>query len=372
MAQIVYQTAFIGDLLLSIPLILQLRKGHPGDPIHLVCRKGFGSFFSELSLVERVFEVDKSEGTESYRRLLKDLSAERYARVWCVHESIRSALVVRRINAQKRVGFSHWWNSGFFDLRVKRPLQLPEVLRQLTLLASDDQDLAAKMADLKQYENPTELSSWDSTETPSIPIWASMDLMDKGILDLAAREKVAAEAQYQRRQLDLERRDYVVIAPGSVWPTKRWTLAGYSDLVKELTRKNFGVVLTGSKQERDLCEQIALAEPSVKNWAGRTSLFSTFAIMTQSSFFVGNDSGASHLAVCASIPVVTQFGPTTLKLGYRPWSDRAQVVQENLKCRPCGKHGARVCPLGTHECMERIKSQHVLMAIDRMGLIKGP
>ncbi|MBK9040008.1 MAG: glycosyltransferase family 9 protein [Bdellovibrionales bacterium] len=370
MAQIVYQTAFIGDLLLSIPLILQLRKRHPGAPIHLVCRKGFGSFFSELSLVERVFEVDKNEGNDSYRRLLKDLSSERYDCVWCVHESIRSALVVRRIKAQKRVGFSHWWNSGFFDLRVKRPLQLPEVLRQLALLASLDQDLAAKMADLKQYENPTALSSWDSTQTPAIPIWASMDLMEKGILGLAARDKIAAEARSQRSQLGLESQNYVVMAPGSVWPTKRWTLAGYSELVKELTRRNFGVVLTGSKQERDLCEQIALAEPSVKNWAGRTSLWSTFALMTQSSFFVGNDSGASHLAVCASIPVIAQFGPTTLKLGYRPWSDRAQVVQENLKCRPCGKHGARVCPLGTHECMERIKSQHVLMAIERMGLIK--
>lgn len=370
MAQLVYQTAFIGDLLLSIPLILHLRKRNPEEPIHLVCRKGFGSFFSELSLVDRVFEVDKDEGNNSYRRLLKDLSSEGYDRVWCVHESIRSALVVRRINAQKRVGFSHWWNFGFFDLRAKRPLQLPEVLRQLTLLASDDQDLALQMADLKQFDNPTALSSWDSTQTPAIPIWTSMDLMGKGVLGLAARDKVAAEARSQRGQLGLDSQTYVVIAPGSVWPTKRWTLAGYSDLVKELTRKNFGVVLTGSKQERDLCEQIALAAPSAKNWAGRTSLFSTFALMTQSAFFVGNDSGASHLAVCASIPVVVQFGPTTLKLGYRPWSDRAQVVQEDLKCRPCGKHGARVCPLGTHECMERIKSQHVLMAIKKMGLIK--
>jgi heptosyltransferase II len=66
------------------------------------------------------------------------------------------------------------------------------------------------------------------------------------------------------------------------------------------------------------------------------------------------------------IPTVAVFGPTTLDLGYRPWQNRALVVQKDLECRPCGKHGAAKCPLGTHACMKTVRPPDVLTAIDRL------
>jgi len=73
-----------------------------------------------------------------------------------------------------------------------------------------------------------------------------------------------------------------------------------------------------------------------------------------------------HLGSTAGTPTVSIFGPTILEFGYRPWNARAEIVQIDLSCRPCGKHGAKKCPLGTHACMKGISSRVVITAADRL------
>jgi heptosyltransferase-2 len=70
------------------------------------------------------------------------------------------------------------------------------------------------------------------------------------------------------------------------------------------------------------------------------------------------------LAALVSAPTVGIFGPTILEFGFRPWNSNAIVVEthKQLTCRPCGKHGPQVCPVGTHECMESINVETVWKA----------
>ena len=69
------------------------------------------------------------------------------------------------------------------------------------------------------------------------------------------------------------------------------------------------------------------------------------------------------MAASVNTAVVVIFGPTTLELGFRPWSNNSKIVQNsNLNCRPCGKHGHQVCPLGHHHCMINIKADSVIKA----------
>lgn len=342
----------------------QLRKEFSGEELHLVCRKGLGSFFKQLGLVDIVFEVEKGKGSSPYRVLLRELSDFKYQRLWCPHESVRSALVTRQIKAKKRIGYYHWWNSGFFNQRSKRPMHLPEALRLMSLLAGLRGDFDQFLDKAKNLSNPQVLESWNSNSSQGLPDWASMDLMKAGVLSLDCREKLFDEARIQRENLGWQNKRIVILAPGSNWPTKRWSLESYMKVARSLVDQGFGVVLMGNQAEREICQYISESVPETKNWAGLTELWSSFCLMTQAEIFVGNDSGATHLAVCASLPVIALFGPTTLSLGYRPWSDRTLVVQRKLNCRPCGKHGALVCPIQTHDCMNKIEPEEVIVAIN--------
>lgn len=368
MAQLFYQTAFIGDLLLSIPLILELRRRDSENEFHLVCRKGYGGFFRRLGIVDQVFEIDKSKGGESYRHLRKQLRIHSYERVWCPHESIRSALAIRSIQSPQKIGFSHWWNAWIFDQRVRRPMNKPEALRQLSLLGALDKGFSQEIEKWQELNNPTEMNFWRPTHVQKIPQWASMNLMRSGILSSRVHHELEQELQQQMARLELDGRGYVMMAPGSIWPTKRWSSSRYVEVAESLIAQGFEVVLTGSADERDLCATIQKDVPQAKNGAGQSDLWGSFALLKGAQMFIGNDSGASHLATCAGRPVVAQFGPTTLALGYRPWSDQVRVVQHDLPCRPCGKHGSRRCPLGTHACMNQIQSQEVLQAIRELQI----
>ena len=120
--------------------------------------------------------------------------------------------------------------------------------------------------------------------------------------------------------------------------------------------------LIGSKDEVEVCQYIKRDVPEAQNLAGRTTISELIKLMQQSHALIGNDSGAIHMAAAAGLPTVAIFGPTTLSLGYRPWSDNAVVVQKSLDCRPCSAHGTRNCPLKTHACMLEINSSEVINA----------
>lgn len=339
---------------------MRIQQKFPDEPLHLVCRHGFGSFFEKAGLVQKAFEVQKGEGRSPYKELVTHLRKTEYDKVWCPHQSVRTALVMRQIRARERVGFYTSWNVWAFEKRVRREMSWPDALRQLSLLSHHDSVLAEELSQLSGIENPSSQQPWQSRESGEIPDWCSMSLLAKGKM---SQDAVSLLDRTRRKILEdhkLIDREFAILAPGSVWPTKRWTVEGYSKVAEDLIKKGWSVVLTGSPGEVDICGSVARQTSGVVDLAGKTSLFETFALMSAGRILISNDSGAAHLASCAELPTIALFGPTTLSLGYRPWQNQAVVMQKELPCRPCGKHGAMKCPIGTHECMTTITADEVL------------
>lgn len=288
-------------------------------------------------------------------------------RYWiCPHESFRTALITRKIKAQKKIGFSNWWNKPVFDTRVMRPVQLPEVLRILSLLTPLDKNLSDrlknKLAD-KKYYNETirhRIQKW--------PYAIAHDLS----LHVEPQPELARAAILKWRLM----RPYAVIAPSSQWATKRWTDDGFIHLIRLLAERGLNVYLVGTKLESDHCHQIEKAAAAyaqrveVRSLAGQTDLLDLHTVLSMAEIVISNDSGPMHMAAAAGRPIVAIFGPTTLSLGYRPWSDVSSVVQIDLSCRPCGKHGHNQCPIHTHDCMKKITATQVIQAVDH--LLKRP
>jgi heptosyltransferase-2 len=335
------QTAFLGDLLLAIPLMNSIRLAWPEHPLHLVCRKGVGDLFLRLHLVDQIFEVKKGD-SQSYQDVLSHLQEQSYEVLLCPHQSLRSSRLAKKIHASLKIGFYSWWNFLVFGQRIKKDLSLPEALRQLSLLTAGPTPIAQELK--------KKISSY-ARDTAVIPDWAHMSVAEK--IDRKDAAKIL--------EVHAVSGPYVTLFPGSVWATKQWTKNGFIEAGRELQKQGYRILVLGGPGEEQLGGEVAGAIPSAVNLVAQTRLHETLAILSQAELVISNDSAGQHLAAAADVPTVSIFGPTTLNLGFRPWNRRARVVERvGLACRPCGKHGHQVCPIGTHECMKSISSQEVL------------
>lgn len=329
------QTAFLGDLLLAVPLIKNLKLMFPNAEISLVCRQGFVSFIESLKLVDHCYGIEK-KNKETYQKIL-DQEVE-YDYLICPHQSFTTAVFSRRFKAKRRLGFKKWWNFFAFDQRLEKNMKLPDPLRQLSLITLFDASWADRF---KPYEDMDRGYQSGQLLSP-VPEFASPLI----------NEQVNAQVDRQK----------IILFPGSVWATKQWTESGFADLGKKLSKLGYSLEWLGSKEEKELCERLASAAGG-KSFAGELTLSQSFARLSSAVLAVCNDSGSQHMAALLGTPTVSVFGPTVLSIGYRPWNSKAIIVEKTgLSCRPCGKHGHQKCPIGTHDCMKQIGADEVFRA----------
>lgn len=312
----------------------------------MFCRKGFGNTFLELGLIDEYIEIDKSKKT--WKNAVKEMQKQKYHLLISAHQSFRTALIISRLEADIKIGYSAWWNFWVYSHTQKRKMNWPEPLRQLALLKSLDPELRESLENLKINEEfLNENTQRDIKLDKVIPDWASLTI----------------RSQVLKQELDLNDytlpKEYIVIAPGSVWPTKRWTENGFIELIQKLDNP---CVLLGSQNELDICDRIASRTTQIWNLCGKTTLMETLFLMAKAKLTISNDSGAQHMSSAVDCPTLSLFGPTVLDLGYRPWNNNVRVAEIDLNCRPCGKHGAKTCPLGTHDCMKKL-SVHKVKAL---------
>jgi heptosyltransferase-2 len=352
---LVIQTAFLGDVLLTIPFLKFLRRHYPKAELLYCARRNVAQVLLELGLIDQLFEIDKGQESsyaQARRRIPNHLD-----RVFCIHESFRSKIFSFRISAGRKIGFKGFLSSLIFDDSVEKPKEYPEVLRVFSLLKESHPDFWVQVQKKMRAQSPYAL---DDKMKLIFPIGDySMGMRAEIMNFLGHSSDFPSEMEKYKTE-----RPRVLIFPGSVWATKKWTLQGFRELTRTLSG-SYQVILMGSSGESNLCEEVK-GQSSAVNLAGKTTLMETLFWMVKSNLVIGNDSGSAHLASVAEVPSLTIFGPTILEFGYRPWSDQATIIQPApLTCRPCGTHGHSQCPLGTHECMQSISSDRVLrVALD--------
>ena len=326
----VIQTAFLGDAVLTVPLVKRTAELFPAAEITIVSRPETADIFRKLPEVARVIEDRKKAISfrQSFSALTGALSAGNFQLALIPHRSLRSALAAKVAGIPERVGFDS--SAGRFFLTKKVPFSwlLHDAERNLSLL------------------NAVALTQTVPT-TASISADAALaDSMLKGIL---------AETGWQNPLL-------IGVHPGSVWFTKRWFPERFARVIQLVHEKTGAkTVLVGGKQDFDLCQGIAALCPGMTvNRAGKTSIPELLALTSRLKLFITNDSGPMHIATAYNVPTIGIFGPTTKELGFFPYGKGHRVLQaEGLACRPCALHGGNKCPRGHFLCMRMITAQAV-------------
>jgi heptosyltransferase-2 len=353
----------------------------------LVCREGISDFFTENKIVDQVLTINKNSSQSKIKGLVSELNSLEIRNVFSPHQSFRSAWILKNVSALNKISYKQWWNKIFFTHRIVRNPNLPEALRLGQLITA--------VLDTTKLRRGADAETRQILE-PIINKYSNPKLRTSGLMPKIPKLWSLAVAPQResilRAVAKLNIKDpFVIVSPGSQWLTKKWKKSGFVELAQALQIKGFNVYITGSNAEKIICKEIeALAAISlrshgetqkeiislantnceVRTIAGETSLSELHALLSRAQFAVTNDNGTMHLAAAASCPVVSIFGPTTLELGYRPWSDSSFVAQIDLPCRPCGRHGHNKCPLGTHDCMKKLTAHEVLQAVETLEAIQ--
>jgi ADP-heptose:LPS heptosyltransferase len=162
-------------------------------------------------------------------------------------------------------------------------------------------------------------------------------------------------------------RNTAVLFIGSRWESKQWFAGQIAATAAAIRRRHrLEVVFLGAAADRLLAgEAEALTTERVINLTGRTSLRDATAIIAQTRFCVGPDTGLMHLAAALGTPVVSLWGATDpTRTGPYGFSDL--VIQGTADCSPCR---LRHCAIG-RVCMQSIGIETVLAMIDR-ALARG-
>jgi heptosyltransferase-2 len=326
-AVLVAQTSFLGDVVLTTPLLTALRERIRPRRLAVLVRPEAVPLVEGHPDVDAVLVDDKrsaERGLGGIVRVAARVRRERFDLAVAPHRSLRTAIVLAAARIPCRVGFAESRGAFLYGERVSRDRSLHDVQRNMALLAP--------------FGSPSGPPRLHVAVQPEAAVRAATLLPDgSGPL--------------------------VGIAPGSVWATKRWTPDGFAAVLRALRAEGARVVVLGAASERPLADEVVrLAGGGASVLAGRTDLATLVAVIDRLALLIANDSAPMHVACARDVPVVAVFCATTPALGYGPWGARSAVVEMDLACRPCARHGGRYCPRGTEDCIRLVQPVAVLAA----------
>ena len=341
----VWNTAFLGDAVLTLPLIRVLHAVWPEAEIDFYTRGGVAALFSAQPELTHIFAYDKrgaQKGLTGFLRLARAARTRRYD-VWIdAHLSLRSSAAALLSGARERIGYREAALSGLaFRHAVPRRFdELEEVERLLALLTP-----------LREQHRLHDAALEHALRTPSIP-WPELVL------------PLPAHAAADRLMAPRSPGPILGLNPGSIWPTKRWTAEGFARVAARAVEEGANVLLFAAPDEipeaRAVLEHMggAARSPRLLDLSGKTTLPVLAALISRLQCYLINDSGPMHLAWAQHVPVTALFGPTVRALGFFPRGD-STVVEIDLPCRPCGLHGHASCPQRHFRCMRDIDPERV-------------
>lgn len=323
---LVIQTAFHGDVILTTPLIRRAAE-RLGAPVDVVTIPAAAPVLANNPSIREVITFDKNgkdQGIGGFVRMVRKLRVRQYSVAYLAQASPRSALLAVLAKIPRRIGFRGAKGRWFYTHEVWTRSEPHQVERLLAL------------AD----------GAPERREPEIFPSAGEREAVDR----LLAEAGITGE--------------FVALAPGSQWGTKRWPY--YAELAQALMAE-VSLAIVGGPGDRADARAIRNAlgdRGQLADGTGKLSILASGELIRRASVLVSNDSAPVHLASAAGTPTIEIYGPTVPAFGFAaraPWS---RVVEPDpMTCRPCHHHGPVVCPLVHHRCMRDTQVGRVLAEV---------
>ncbi|HJU73912.1 MAG TPA: lipopolysaccharide heptosyltransferase II [Gemmatimonadaceae bacterium] len=324
MSSLVIQTSFIGDVVLTTPLIATLTESGPVDVVTTLLGAQVLANDPHVRHLSVYDKRGRDRGAAALVRLARKVKAQSPNDVaYLAQGSLRSALLARAAGYRHRIGFTTSQGRLLYTKRVAFRRDLHHAERLLRLALDDHATVEPDALRPRVYPGPEDRA-------------AAAALIDS---------------------VPNDGRPLIALAPGSIWGTKRWPY--FPDLAASL-RGDYRIAVIGSADDSPLAEAVLRATRDGIDATGRLTLLGSAALIGRCRALVTNDSAPLHLASAMNTPTVAVFGPTVPAFGFGPLAEVAAVAENTaLSCRPCHPHGPRECPLGHWRCMRDLTVESV-------------
>jgi heptosyltransferase-2 len=324
---LIIQTASIGDVVLATPVAEKLAQFFPDAKIHFLVKKGIEQVLYNNPGIHKILSWDKSADKYTHLwQLMNRVRDEQYDVVVNLQRFFSSGLIALFSGARIKLGFDKNPLSFFYTRKTNHAIgkkaenSRHEVDRNLSVIAS--------ITDVSTVFKPT--------------LYPTND-------DFARVSK-------------FKFREYICIAPASLWFTKQFPAAKWVEFLKQLDQ-NLAVYFLGAPADASLADDIIKKSGHSQsiNLCGKLTIHQSAALMRDAAMNYVNDSAPLHFASAMNARVTAVFCSTVPAFGFGPLSDDAVVVQvdQKLKCRPCGLHGFKSCPEKHFDCAMKIETKQL-------------
>jgi heptosyltransferase-2 len=320
-------TNWVGDAIMALPALRAARAKFSDAEIAIVARPYVADIYRDQQICNQLINYDANgihAGFSGRERLAHELREQKFDVVLLLQNAFDAAWLAWRANIPERIGYARDGRS----LLLTKPVPVPtlgetpahekfyylELLRRAGWMDSlpDESFIALTVSEIKRRR-------------------ASEFLVESGARPHALRVAIGAGASY---------------GSAKCWPPPR-----FAELASRLQAQNDAdVILFGTAAEAAVSSAIVawMPRPPI-DLTGKTAIADLPALLSQCHLFIGNDSGAMHVAAAVGLPVVAIFGPTD-PLATAPVTPRCSIVQEKPYCSPCF---LRRCPTD-HRCMTKV------------------
>jgi heptosyltransferase-2 len=320
-------TRYIGDTVLAIPFLRNLRRAFPAARIDVCAEGGARAVLADCPYVDELVAWWRPAGRRSLAGSLAAirmqaawLRSRGYDRAYLLKRSLSGALLATLAGIPHRVGFAA-------DGRA---------LLTTAITPARGRHQADRYLDLLRADGlPVDDGRNENWITP------------------------AAAARVEDRLAPLPPgRPKVFLAVRSTAEEKHWPLDRWAVLTSRLVHeRRCEIVLCGAVADLPVHESLVAAvgpavSAHVHDLTSDVSLQQTGALVARMDLCIGVDTGLVHLAASHDVPVVVLFGPTDPNR-WSPWSPRATVVRSARLRRSLadrlglrGRQGAHAWPFG--------------------------
>jgi lipopolysaccharide heptosyltransferase II len=317
---------YLGDVVLSLPMIDALRAAHPGIEIDYLTREPAASLLVPDSRLSNVFTW--RDGVVPALRTIARLRRRRYRAVIDLYSNPRSAWLSWLSGAPVRVGGNR---------RGRRLLYTHRIGGAPGRAATDVfLDYAAPFGVRGPAAKPSLAISADEQAT------AEALLKDEGVMQDGAPR--------------------VGVHPGGKWPVKRWPSAHFVELVRLLQASGARVVLFTGPDERGATADVRTSTSADVTVLEPVGIRTLAAVLSRLDAVVACDGGVMHTSVAVGTPTIGIFGSSQSSVWF-PYARFGpyRAAEIDVPCRPCHRH---VCPLGHTRCLNELMPADVAAMVD--------
>jgi len=333
----VFRAGSLGDTIVSLPAWQVIARRHPGRPIHLI------------TPAQRISGIP---GTADVYRLTGRLGE-------VIRYDANLAGLARTAAAVREVG-----RGIVYCLMAVRP-----TIRHLRDLAFMRVVLGLKTRGVMPAIRMNRRSHSGPATVAAIPEWRRLLACaggDASSLTFPLLEPSSKASETVARALEpIGDAPILVACPGSKMPAKRWPEDCYQAVFRRFleSHREAHVVLVGSPDERDLCQSIAASHSDrMFNWAGQLSLDESTALFARAVCYLGNDTGAMHVAAAMGRPCVAVFSARDFRGKWDPFGSGHTILREDPSCRHCM---LVECTTEKLRCLMMIDAESVGQALER-------